>query len=351
MNFKYSLILSQFILLFLASFSSAQSQKVCRALVLEGGGDKGAYETGVLYGFIKNAKNPEDFQYDVVTGVSVGAINGLGFAQYPKGEELQAVEFLLNNWRKTAQRDIFKSWPGGLLQGLFFKSALFNTDPELGYLNQSIAKVPNKRKVAVIATDFVTGEKVTWTEQDWPEDKDRDMAINAALFSSAVPVVFLYRNFQNRTYIDGGWSGEALDIEDAVFRCRELVDSDEQIIVDVIFANNRTFSDVSTNKFNTLQIHNRYRAIKSYASATRAYLYSRDAFPHVNFRYVMVASQRLPDQNLPLDFKQKNIEFMINLGIKDALTALEKGPGATAQEVVDLSNKYQDDLFFNTESL
>jgi len=347
MNLKNSLILFQLALILLASFSLAQQQEVCRALVLEGGGDKGAYEAGVLYGFIKNAKNPEDFQYDVITGISVGAINGLGIAQFPKGQESEAIDFLVDGWRKTKQRDVFKNWPGGLLQGLFFKPALFNTDPELDYLDERIFTTPNKRKVTVVATDFVTGEKVTFTESDWADDKQK--AVNAALYSSAVPVVFLYRNVEGRTYIDGGWSGEALDIEDAIFRCREVVDSDDKIIVDVIFANNNSFTDATREKFNTLQIHNRYKEIKSYVSATRAYLYSRDAFPHINFRYVMVASQRLPNQDLPLDFKKKNIEFMIDLGIKDALKALNDGPGVSAQEVARLANKYQDDLFFNGE--
>jgi len=297
---------------------------------------------------LKTQKNPEDFQYDVITGVSVGAINGMALAQFPKGQEEEAVDFLVSGWKKTKRRDIFKSWPGGILQGLFFKPALFNSDPELEYLAERIFTVPNKRKITVTATDFVTGEKVTFSEKDWENDKE--MAVKAALFSSAVPVVFLYRNHGGKTYIDGGWSGAGMDIEDAVFRCRELVDSDDKIIIDVIFANNITFTDATSNKFNTLQIHNRYKAIKDYVGSTRAYLYSRDAFPNANFRYVMIASKRLPDQDLPLDFKKKNIEFMIDLGIKDALKALDEGPGVSAQEVVRLANKYQDDLFFNEDS-
>jgi len=347
MNLKNSLILFQLALVFLATFSAAQSQKFCRALVLQGGGDKGAYEAGVLYGFVKNAKNPEDFQYDVVTGVSVGAINGMGIAQFEKGQEEEAVEFLVSGWRKTKRRDVFKSWTGGLLQGLFFKPGLFNSDPEFDYLRERIFTSPNKRNITVVATDFVTGEKVTFSEEDWAHDKE--MAVNAAMFSSAVPVVFNYRNHNGKTYIDGGWSGEGLDVEDAIFKCREHVDNDEQIIVDVLFANNVSFSDMDKNKFNTLQIHNRFKDIKSYVKATAAYLYSRDAFPRVQFRYVMIASKRLPDQDLPLDFKKKNIEFMIDLGIKDALKALAEGPGVSAQRMMEISTQYQDELFFNTD--
>ena len=334
--------------LLLTSFTLVNSQeKVCRALVLEGGGDKGAYEAGVLYGFVKNAKNPEDFQYDVVTGISVGSINGMGIAQFDKGQEEAAVEFLVEGWRNTKQRNIFVSWVGGLLEGLFYKPALFNSNPEIDYLTDRIFTIPNKRRITVATTDFVTGQKVTFSEKDWAND--RMMAVNAALYSSAVPVVFLYRNVGNQTFIDGGWSGEGLDVEDAVFRCRELVDSDDQIILDVIFANNVSFTDASSNKFNTFQMNSRHHAIKSYVSQTRAYLYARSAFPDVKFRYVMIASEKLPDQTLPLDFKAKNIEFMIQLGIKDALNALAEGGGVSAERAFNISSSYQDDIFFNRQ--
>lgn len=63
----------------------------------------------------------------------------------------------------------------------------------------------------------------------------------------------------------------------------------------------------------------------------------------------MIASERLPDQTLPLDFKAKNIEFMIQLGIKDAITALAEGPGVSAERVYNISSTYEDDLFFNRQ--
>jgi NTE family protein len=46
------------------------------ALVLGGGGAKGAYEAGVLKA-LKKLK----YKYDIVTGTSVGSINGAAAAQ------------------------------------------------------------------------------------------------------------------------------------------------------------------------------------------------------------------------------------------------------------------------------
>lgn len=55
-------------------------------LSLEGGGDKGSYEAGVLKAFVESLP-PNEVIYDVVTGVSVGAINAMAIALHPKGEE------------------------------------------------------------------------------------------------------------------------------------------------------------------------------------------------------------------------------------------------------------------------
>jgi NTE family protein len=56
----------------------------CRALALRGGGSKGAYEVGVLKGMMKTM-NPADYMYDVVVGVSVGAVNAALIGIYPPG--------------------------------------------------------------------------------------------------------------------------------------------------------------------------------------------------------------------------------------------------------------------------
>ena len=63
------------------------SKPVCRALVMSGGGAKGAFEAGVLYGLFHGTEEPADkFDYDVITGVSAGAINTAGMAMYPKNQ-------------------------------------------------------------------------------------------------------------------------------------------------------------------------------------------------------------------------------------------------------------------------
>ena len=60
------------------------AKDVCRALVLSSGGSNGAWEAGVIHGLINNG-NPSDFEWDVISGVSFGAMNTVALAGYPLG--------------------------------------------------------------------------------------------------------------------------------------------------------------------------------------------------------------------------------------------------------------------------
>ena len=82
----------------------------CRALALRGGGTKGAFEVGVLKA-ITELLEPIDYQYDVVVGVSIGAINGAMFATFAKGDEKAAVEKLEEVWNTYTAEDFWRLWP------------------------------------------------------------------------------------------------------------------------------------------------------------------------------------------------------------------------------------------------
>ena len=60
----------------LASISMVVStaDNYCRAVAFSGGGSKGSWEAGVVHG-LYHSLNPKDLAWDVVSGVSAGAIN------------------------------------------------------------------------------------------------------------------------------------------------------------------------------------------------------------------------------------------------------------------------------------
>jgi predicted acylesterase/phospholipase RssA len=69
--------------------ASSVDARVCRALAMSGGGSNGAWEAGVLNGFAVTG-NPSDFYYDVVSGISAGALNTAGLAGFAPEEFVEA---------------------------------------------------------------------------------------------------------------------------------------------------------------------------------------------------------------------------------------------------------------------
>jgi predicted acylesterase/phospholipase RssA len=85
----------------------------------------------------------------------------------------------------------------------------------------------------VAAVDSNNGDYVVYNEKNTPlEELPRRY-----LASSSVPFVFPSQLIEGRTMMDGGtvWN---TNLESAVERCREMVERDEDIIMDVIVCSN-----------------------------------------------------------------------------------------------------------------
>ena len=117
--------------------SVAAADRVCRALALSGGGSNGAWEAGVLWGFL-NYGDPKDFEWDVVSGVSAGCINAAGVALWANGTELEMVKWMEKLWGQVKTDDIYKSWPGGALVSAPFRESFFDTTPGIQFFSKLI---------------------------------------------------------------------------------------------------------------------------------------------------------------------------------------------------------------------
>ena len=80
------------------SIVEAQSSDTCTALVMSGGGAFGAWEAGVLWGMYYTDEDKSKFQYDVVSGVSAGSINGAAVATFAPGDEVNMLNTLTGKW-------------------------------------------------------------------------------------------------------------------------------------------------------------------------------------------------------------------------------------------------------------
>src|SRR5216684_1872892 len=77
-----------------------------QALVLAGGGSKGAFEVGVLQRLMGDQQN----DYELLCGTSVGAINAAYLAQTPLGQPQQAIAKLRAQWDTVTTDKVHKRW-------------------------------------------------------------------------------------------------------------------------------------------------------------------------------------------------------------------------------------------------
>lgn len=176
---------------------------MAKALVLSGGGSKGAYQTGVLKHLLGSLK----LQYNLICGISVGAINGGFLAMYSHGQEAESIKDLENLWRNLKTSDIYVEWlnwpkPFSYLSYLIgiFKSSLYNSASLIKLINSKFnfdkMKQSGKR-LKVGAVSINTGEYRVFDESF------EDFA-TAILASSSFPGAFLPIEIDGQLWTDGG---------------------------------------------------------------------------------------------------------------------------------------------------
>lgn len=83
-----------------------------------------------------NDQNKTKYAYDVVTGVSAGAINTGAISIFKPGDEVSLVKFLSDTWAGINDGNVFKQWsPLGVVTGLFYRSGVLDNQPLADFLN------------------------------------------------------------------------------------------------------------------------------------------------------------------------------------------------------------------------
>ena len=174
-------------LLVCAVLGVASATEVCRALAMSGGGSKGSFEAGALYGLYHGGPKGPDFDYDVITGVSAGSINTGAMSVFPKEDTEHMLQVISDTWSSLTSGDLYKQWnvitreAGGLVS----HSGIYNTDPLLKFIRKFFADHGGKihRKITVSGVDVNTGSYHLWDEtaSDVPK---------AIVSSSSIPFIF-----------------------------------------------------------------------------------------------------------------------------------------------------------------
>jgi NTE family protein len=169
---------------------------VKRGMAISGGGEKGPYAVGVMKALYMSF----GFQYDVMAGVSIGAVIAAHQAIYPKGEERVAWNDLENLFMGLRTRDIYRSWrPFGLLHAPW-KRSLYNSAGarDLIHKHLDVQRVRSSGKqLRIGATSLSSGEYRVFTENDVP--------LHELVYASAAfPVAFSPAKIRGQWWTDGG---------------------------------------------------------------------------------------------------------------------------------------------------
>ncbi|HEV8325360.1 MAG TPA: patatin-like phospholipase family protein [Myxococcota bacterium] len=209
------------------------------ALVLAGGGARGAYEAGVIRYLREGLPEParSRVRLDILCGVSVGAINACFLAATAHRPRAQG-RLLMHYWRALRAAEVYDFGWGDLfrvrrwLLGASLdpeqpvpprRAGLLNTEPIERLVRH---RVPWHRiaanlasgalaALAVSATDIATGRTFVFVQTgdgaipNWGRDPRRlavgvTMAASHALASAAIPLMFPPVEIDGRFFCDGG---------------------------------------------------------------------------------------------------------------------------------------------------
>jgi NTE family protein len=205
------------------------------ALVLTGGGARGAYQIGVLRYLTR--RFPE-LRFPILTGVSAGAINVALLAQH-HGTPAQAVEELAGLWGELSPERIFRvdvralvgnmgRWGLQLAGGGVRETrvrGLVDTEPLLDLLYEALRPVNGEltgidfnlqrgavRAVAIGTTSYTTGQSVIWVQgrevKTWNRPQRRSVStrlrVEHVMASAALPIFFPAVRIGTHWYGDGG---------------------------------------------------------------------------------------------------------------------------------------------------
>lgn len=208
------------------------------ALMLGGGGARGAYQAGVLKGI---ANRFPHLNFPILAGISAGAVNTIHLAAHD-GSLRECADDLIRLWLALSPERVYDvrsaplmwnafSWASRLFSGGFGRGrepmrGMVETDPLRKYLESVLERAPDGtipgiqrnidrgllKAVALSATSYSTGQSVTWIEgrdvELWQRPQRRTepakLTVEHVMASSALPMLFPAVKVGNEWYGDGG---------------------------------------------------------------------------------------------------------------------------------------------------
>lgn len=241
------------------------------------------------------------------------------------------VDFLLEMWSSITTSDILELWPGGLIAGATWERSLVSNEPLRHLLEAQIGGKHIERHFIVGTADANNAEYVVYDYP--PSDEIPDDIIDTLIASAAIDGVFPPVLRDGRTLVDGGsiWNANIIS---AVEKCRDMGFEDKDIIIDYILCSGSEIGGADTSDYHTLKHIVHAWNIRSYYSSMGDVERTKIFYPDVQFRYTLAPSEKISTSPIPLDFSPEHLQKCMEVGEKDALNAMKKGPGGYHEAMV-----------------
>ncbi len=160
------------------------------ALILSGGGAKGAFQCGAE----RYAREVKGYHWDIIAGVSVGALNGAMLA-------MEKYQRLFEVWHTISNDQVytggFNLW--GVLRLLFGAQSFYGNEPLWRLLKNELEPEKITADLRIGAVSLVSGEYVQFT-------RDSPALAEAILASTIMPVIWTPLNVSDEypAMVDGG---------------------------------------------------------------------------------------------------------------------------------------------------
>ena len=274
----------------------------CRILSLSGGGAHGAFQGGVL-----NKLHDIGRTWNIITGISAGALNGMMLGMFKPLNQQQGITLLEEVWLNITTADVYKwNWNPIYDQSLMDNSPLNRTVNNIARLYGGLAQ----RDIIVGAVNFNTGLLRLFNRTEF-SSAERSSTIVMA--SASIPGVFPPTFLDGNYYVDGGTFSNEL-IRPAIQYCRNKGYADVEIEIDLIICSPPI--QTITNK----EIESDY----IFGIGSRAYdilfnaISNHELYSHCNNNQksfpLYVYKPYKPYAGGLLDFNHKDIVEMFNMG-------------------------------------
>lgn len=161
-----------------------------KALVLSGGGARGAYQAGVLRYLEEIGWRP-----DIICGTSVGAINACAIGSGMDSQKLTEL------WLQLNQKHIMRYSIWNMLKGFFRRKyyPLVETYPLRKFIHEHLdfTKLNQTQTKVIISAVNILSSELRFFENP-------NLKIEHILASSAIPMIFPWQMIDGEPYWDGG---------------------------------------------------------------------------------------------------------------------------------------------------